>query len=486
MKILILERDLEEIEGIRWFLKTYLTGDLNITTATSCVELGTLLSQLQPQLLLIEMELITPETEQLLRQLTCPIIGLTAEPIFQQAMKAIRIQAIELFVKPIPLEQLKSVILALPTPKDPLIQMPTLHAETSLYAELYLHQNQPFKLQTKAFFVMECVEFKQNLALYEWLLNVPIFNTLTALPLQNRIICITNQENRSHLHKQLRLLIQEWTQHSDSELNIALYDSEETTLLAMYQACKKALTQRFYKGYGHIFISSKSIAISRLDPLLTLEQQQLWIASLENGDIKTVKAFLYKLTNASPVYHYDDVRIHLTSVLAQIRRFMLKYHLQQQATIEQRYRALFHQLLAHPILYAIVQEFILFTQMLIDTRKKMQQYTSADYTELAISYIDEHYKNPELTLQYVAQKLNISANYLSNVFSKKRGIPFKKYLQQYRVQRAATLLLESEQSITTIAETVGFLDSNYFIKVFRDYYHITPHRYRIRTKKPSI
>lgn len=124
------------------------------------------------------------------------------------------------------------------------------------------------------------------------------------------------------------------------------------------------------------------------------------------------------LTTSSTYYHQDDVRIHLTSILAQIRRFMMKYHLQQQAKIEQQYRALFHFILEHPILYAIVQEFILFTQRLIDARKNLQLQQIADYTELAVEIIERDYENAELTLQHAANKLNISTNYLSNVFSK--------------------------------------------------------------------
>lgn len=487
MRIFIIERDIEEIDGMMWYLKTYIAADLDIKTATNCADLRTQLEQFQPQLLLIEMELITSEVEKVLKQQSVPIIALTAEPIFQQAMKAIRIQAIDLFVKPVPLGQLKSTILSLPSKRVLALpqQVPLIPVETTLYSDLYLNRQELFPLHKRAFFLIECAQFKHNLALYEWLIHVPIITNLTVLPLQNRIICIADCDDLAQLSKQLRLLMQEWAQFYGDELNIAIYDGDETTLFAMYHACKKVLTQRFYKGYSHLFKSSQSLQLTRFDPILTPEQQQLWINSLESGNLKAIKAFLYQLTTAPPFYHYEDVRIHLTSVLAQIRRFMLKYHLQQQAKMEEQYRALFHHILEHPILYAIVQEFILFTQTLIDCLKKMQQETVADYTELAISLIETHYKNPELTLQSIARKLNISANYLSNVFSTKCGIPFKKFLQQYRVQQAAKLLLETNFSIATIAESVGFIDSNYFTKVFRDYYHITPYRYRTQTNKPS-
>ena len=474
MRILIIDRDREEIQGIEWYLKNYVTSTMTIHYALNCQQLDEELIQFQPHVVLIETELVTATIEQQLRAANIPIIAMTAEPTFQQAMKAISLQAMQLFVKPIPLEQLKSTLLTLPANEPTLEKFQVADTQpAALYLQLFLSTEHRHNEQ---FFVMEPADYTKNLELYQWLIASPIFEKLTALPLQNRIFGLVPATTASI--KLLRLVMQEWKKTSGEQINIALYDGENASLQAMYRACKHSLAQRFYKGYGHIFMSSESIAVLRLDPLLTPEQQQLWIASLEQGDLKAIKAFLYALTTAPNYYPQEDVRIHLTSVLAQIRRFMLKYHLQHNGKIEMQYRALFHQILEHPILYAIVQDFILFTQTALDCVKKMQRETIADYTELAISMIEAHYKNPELTLQIVARNLNMSANYLSTVFSKKRGIPFKKYLQQYRVQQAATLLLETEYSVATIAETVGFVDSNYFTKVFRDYYHITPYRYR--------
>jgi two-component system, response regulator YesN len=464
-------------------LKNYLTSDVEVKSALDCSGFEKLVEQFQPQILLIEMELVTTSIQKFLQQQIIPIVALTAEPTFQQAMKAVQIQAIDLFVKPIPLEKLKSAILTLPIKKQIVSTPAFVPIEAQLYSDLYMNKQDVFPLISKTFFLIECAQFQHNLALYQWLSQLPIFEKLTALPLQNRVICIVEIADSSQLSKQLRLIIQEWAKLNEDEINIALYDGEETSLLKMYQACKKVLTQRFYKGYGHIFHSAQSLYMTRLDPLLSPEAQQLWISSLEKGDLKSVKEFLYKLSNSLTFYHHDDVRIHLTSILAQLRRYMMKYHLQQQAKIEAQYRELFHLILEHPILYAILQEFILFTQMLIETVKMAQQSMHADYAELAVSLIEKHFVDSTLSLQTVANELNISANYLSNMFSKKRGIPFKKYLQQYRIQQAEKLLMITDAPISSIAEMVGFLDNNYFTKVFREYYHLTPHRYRLQVRK---
>lgn len=485
MKILIVERDFEEIAGIEWYLKNYFMSDIEVIGITDGSKLIATFGDIKPQVLLIEMELVSSSIEQFLQKQTTPVIGITAEPIFQQAMKAIRLKAIDLLVKPVPLEQLKSALLQIPSTNSAISSSSTIPIETQLYSDLYLNKPGNFSLEGKSFFLIECADYQHNLMLYEWLIELPIFHNLIALPLQNRVICMVEIDFFANLFRQLRIMSQEWEKFSGEEMNIAVYDGGETTLLTMYQACKKILAQRFYKGYSHIFKSSQTLHVTRLDPLLTPEAQQLWITSLENGDLKAIKAFLYTLTKSSTYYHQDDVRIHLTSILAQIRRFMMKYHLQQQAKMEQQYRALFHFILEHPILYAIVQEFILFTQRLIDARRNMQLQQIADYTELAVDIIECNYKNPELTLQHAANELNISTNYLSNVFSKKRGIPFRKYLQQYRVQQAEKLLIETSLGIGTIAEMVGFTDSNYFIKVFREYYQLTPYRYRLQMRKSA-
>lgn len=483
MKILIVERDFEEIAGIEWYLKNYFMRDIEVIGVIDGSRIIEAFEEAMPEVLLIEMELVSPSIEQFLQKQAIPVIGITAEPIFQQAMKAIRLKAIDLFVKPVPLEQLKSALLKIPSTKRAETSSSTIPVETQLYSDLFLNKPGNFSLDGKSFFLIECADYEHNLMLYQWLIELPIFHNLLALPLQNRVICIAEIDVFTNLFRQLRIMSQEWEKFSGESLNIAVYDGEETTLLTMYQECKKTLAQRFYKGYSHIFKSSQTLHVTRLDPLLTPEEQQLWITSLENGDLKAIKTFLYMLTTSSTYYHQDDVRIHLTSILAQIRRFMMKYHLQQQAKIEQQYRALFHFILEHPILYAIVQEFILFTQRLIDARKNLQLQQIADYTELAVEIIERDYENAELTLQHAANKLNISTNYLSNVFSKKRGIPFRKYLQQYRVQQAEKLLIETSLGIGTIAEMVGFTDGNYFTKVFREYYQLTPYRYRLQVRK---
>ena len=172
------------------------------------------------------------------------------------------------------------------------------------------------------------------------------------------------------------------------------------------------------------------------------------------------------------------MRIHLTSVLAQIRRFMLKYKLHEKAAIEQNYRQLFHLIIEHPIFYTILNGIILFTQRLIDLAREARMEKKADYVELALDIIDHQYHNSELSLPFIAKKLGISPNYLSTIFAKKQGQPFKRYLQQVRIQNSTKMLMETDFAISEIALLNGFDDPNYFSKLFKQLIGTTPNRYR--------
>lgn len=93
------------------------------------------------------------------------------------------------------------------------------------------------------------------------------------------------------------------------------------------------------------------------------------------------------------------------------------------------------------------------------------------------TYIYEHYAD-NLSLEYVADKFNLSRSYLSKKFKSATGFGFKEYIINVRIQNACNLLLETNKSITDIAFECGFNDSNYFGDAFRKAKGISPHKYR--------
>lgn len=94
-----------------------------------------------------------------------------------------------------------------------------------------------------------------------------------------------------------------------------------------------------------------------------------------------------------------------------------------------------------------------------------------------LSYLNQNYTEP-IFLQKLADDHHISAEYLSRTFKKEIGQNITDYISGLRTEKAASLLRNSKLSIAEIAAFVGYSDSNYFVKVFKKHYGMTPSAYR--------
>lgn len=98
-------------------------------------------------------------------------------------------------------------------------------------------------------------------------------------------------------------------------------------------------------------------------------------------------------------------------------------------------------------------------------------------TRKAMAFIHEHYGEP-IGRGDFARYVGVSEGYLSRSFNQETGLSLIHYLTRYRIQQAKQLLVTTDKTITEIAMEVGFSDSNYFSRVFRQEAGISPLTYR--------
>lgn len=107
--------------------------------------------------------------------------------------------------------------------------------------------------------------------------------------------------------------------------------------------------------------------------------------------------------------------------------------------------------------------------------------TSVDkklYTDRAIEIIQNNYSNSDLSLDFVANSLGISASYLSSQFKKTSGKSFVDYLNSYRIEKAKSMLKMTSMTIENIGFQTGFSSTRNFIRVFKRYENVSPGKYR--------
>ncbi len=96
----------------------------------------------------------------------------------------------------------------------------------------------------------------------------------------------------------------------------------------------------------------------------------------------------------------------------------------------------------------------------------------------AVEYIEEHLREPGLTVARVARELEIHSDYLANLFTRQIGRRTTQYINDRRIEMAKTLLTETDWLIKRVAHECGFAHSNWFCHVFKQCTGHTPSQHR--------
>jgi AraC family transcriptional regulator, transcriptional activator of pobA len=100
----------------------------------------------------------------------------------------------------------------------------------------------------------------------------------------------------------------------------------------------------------------------------------------------------------------------------------------------------------------------------------------SDFTPL-IQHLLTHFPE-EVNMRDAAQMVNLSPYHFCRMFKRTTGKTLVEYIHLLRVNQAEKMLLETESSISVIAEKVGFGSISYFSTVFKKHKNLTPTEYR--------
>ena len=106
------------------------------------------------------------------------------------------------------------------------------------------------------------------------------------------------------------------------------------------------------------------------------------------------------------------------------------------------------------------------------------------FIQKTVAYIDANLAG-DLSLHTLAALQNLNASYLSALFHKETGKTVTDYVTARRMDAAGKLLRTTLLQVQTIAQHCGISDSNYFSKLFKKHYGISPLQFRERNH-PSL
>lgn len=94
-----------------------------------------------------------------------------------------------------------------------------------------------------------------------------------------------------------------------------------------------------------------------------------------------------------------------------------------------------------------------------------------------LEYMELHYSQ-EFSLTTLAEYMDRSPSYISKIFKQETGTTLVNHLAGIRCRHAVQMLKDTDLSIQEISSYIGYMDNNYFVKVFKKQFGLTPSEYR--------
>lgn len=493
VKLVLADRDSTERIGIRWFIEAYHLPFREIVEAETAEQLLQLIINHQPQAVYIELEMIPNHLFSKIKDAVlshdCHVICTTAEPVFERAVQAIDLQARSLLVKPISPDKLKGILSQIGIKKALFSKEGQQNREEfDLYRALFMDHGDRWPGYSFLLLKLECPEYQKEC--FAWLNRRFSPYSIHIFPLSESIMCFLESKqlsNDSLLFEECQRLLDEWASKDMGRMSVAVYPSysPHTSINQMYEQAKEMLQMEFYKGYQQIYIADGKITYCEVDPFLKPAEQRLWLSMLEKKDKQGIKQWLYQAFTTFPTElpRPDLMRIKLTSVLAQLRRYMFTYKLNEELATEEKYHQVFQCILYERVLFRIVQELVLFTFQLLDGAEAKERAETYDTVEKCFQFIEANYTHHDFTLDQLAKAVNRSPSYISSLLSNKKQQTFRQIVTECRIQRGRKLLRETDLTVQEIAYDIGFSDPNYFSRLFKKQEGVTPSQYRSMDKE---
>lgn len=123
---------------------------------------------------------------------------------------------------------------------------------------------------------------------------------------------------------------------------------------------------------------------------------------------------------------------------------------------------------------------LLFLQLLnyMDKMEAGGRKYDTEIMAAVLSYIEGHYKEGKLS--ELAEEMKVNIYWLSREIKKKSGKTYKELLQERKMKQAVYLLTSSALPVTDIIESVGYDNTSYFYRKFKEKYGMSPKEYRLK------
>ena len=238
-----------------------------------------------------------------------------------------------------------------------------------------------------------------------------------------------------------------------------------------YEVLKNAVIHYVTKGYGTFKFNGKVYTLKKGDIFILLKGMQVeYVASIDDPweyywigfSGSNANEYLNRTSITNSCVANCEENSKIPQIILNMCEISKTYNPSRSDDI-----LLLKEL--YSLLYALIEEF-----------PKPFEYKDKElhtYIQDALNFINSNYMH-SITVQEIADYVNLSRSYLYKMFIKNLGISPQRYLINLRMYKATLLLKGTKLPIGEVASSVGYSDSLLFSKTFSKHFSMSPLNYR--------
>jgi AraC-like DNA-binding protein/ligand-binding sensor protein len=221
---------------------------------------------------------------------------------------------------------------------------------------------------------------------------------------------------------------------------------------------------------------------SREDPEqgYPLDKERMLLASLRRGDNAASKKILGELLNilyAANPGNYEIFKIRALELVVLLSRAAISTENADNSLIFDANNRYLKKIDDSQNIKELTENLYIIVDRMAGKIFSFQGIRHSSALRKAERYIWKNYTR-KISLREIADISGLSAPYFSTIFKEEMGENLSCYLNRLRVEKAATMLAETELTLNAISSACGFEDQSWFSKIFKSFTGLSPGKYR--------
>lgn len=244
---------------------------------------------------------------------------------------------------------------------------------------------------------------------------------------------------------------------------------------SMYDDSLSALRQQVGNDQGYFISLTDKQKSSPVQPLKDLYASPTLMHLLETGQWQGYKERLQQMkdfSNSLPAYNEEYIEEIRSMILGSFHYIAHKNHALLSDLVGRE--------LLEKTLFRSVSQLITWGETMVDTLQgKLERDTRNNRLDIIKDIQSCIAANlAQASQQFVADAVSLHPAYVSRLFKQVTGTSISEYILNLKMEQAVASLRDSDLKIYEISEQLGYANSQYFIKVFKEQFGMTPQDYR--------